>query len=382
MSVAKFITTPIVYHGVGALEKLAEESAKWKCKQPAVVTDPGVVNAGLLTRVIDSLRQDPIIFKEVEPEPSTTLADQCANFLKENKCDLVIGLGGGSAIDTAKMAASLAAAGGSVLEYWGTDKTVEDSLPVIAIPTTAGTGSEVTAVAVFKNPVNQIKRGFKSDVLLPNAAILDPILTLSLPQNMTASTGMDALTHAIEAFTTNATTLMSDMVAERAIFIIGHNIRRAFFEGDNLEAREGMLMGSYLAGIALAVAGVGAVHSFAHTLGGMYGVPHGTSNAMLLPYVMDFNRKDCVEKYARIALLLGEPVEGFTSEKASHTAVDAIRRLKNELRIPQKIRNLGIQKDCIDKVAHNCLETQVGTLSLNAKKINLVDAKRILSGAY
>lgn len=377
-----FVTTPIVYHGVGALGRLPAAIENLGARRPAVFTDPGVAAAGVLDQLLSVLKEKPACFTEVEPEPPETLVAEGVQFLKSHNCDLVIALGGGSAIDTAKMAAVLLGNPGTVHDYWGLDKVRKPGVPMIAVPTTAGTGSEVTPAAVFTDTSTNIKKGVRSLPLQPRVAILDPLLTVSLPQNPTASTGIDALTHAIEAYTSKNATLMSDLAAEKAIELIASHVLRAYGDGRDLSAREGMLMGSYLAGISFGIANVAAVHSIAQTIGGMYKIPHGTANAVMLPYVMDFNREACMGKYALVAELMGEIVTGLTADDASGKAVEAVRKLTVELQIPQHIKELGIGEDEIDGIAKACLESQGRLLVLNPREAGIDDVRRILKDAY
>ena len=380
--ISKFLTTRIVYHGPGALSRLPLEIAKLGGKRIGIITDGGVVTTGIPGKIADALKTDTFCFDRVVPEPPYELVDQCAAFLRDNKCDVLIGVGGGSSLDTAKMSGVMLTNNGRVPDYFGADKIPKPGVPVIAVPTTAGTGSEVSPAAVFVDSADQTKKGARSDFLLPEAAIIDPQLTLSLPPGLTASTGIDALTHAIECYTSLAATAISDLVAEKAIAMISANIREAFANGNSLQARNGMLMGSFLAGIALAVANVGAVHALAQTVGGLYHIAHGVSNALFLPYVMDFNRIGCREKYARVADLMGVCTSDNTVDEASQKAVDAVRRLTLDLQIPQSLSELEIPQECIESGADRCLQTQGRILSNNPRAMDTADAGRILQAAF
>jgi alcohol dehydrogenase class IV len=374
--VGKFVTTQVIHHGPGALAQLDREIARLGGGPVGLLTDRGVVQAKLHEQVLASLRATAFTFDQISAEPSYEVADQCVAFLRERGCVVVIALGGGSVIDTAKMAAVLVVNGGRVPDYWGPDRVPKAGLPVIAIPTTAGTGSEVSPASVFIDPGDQAKKGVRSD------AILDPTLTLSLPQGLTASTGIDALTHAIECYTALATTLIGDLAAERAIELIGRHLPVAYANGKDLEARTGMLMGSLLAGMALAVANTGACHALAQSVGGMISVAHGVGNALFLPYVMEFNRLACREKYARVAALLGEPVAGLSLDEASGRAVSAVRRLTQELRLPQRLREVGVREEQLQTLAQRCLETQFRLVANNPRTLSLEEAEEILRKAY
>jgi len=380
--IGKFLTTRIIHHGPGALGKLDGEIGRSGATRVGIVTDRGVVEAGIVERVLAEVKAATFTFDEVQPDPSYELVGRCVAFLKDTRCDLVIGVGGGSSMDTAKMAAVMMRNTGDVPDFFGRDRIPKPGLPVIAIPTTAGTGSEVSPAAVFVDPRDRSKKGVRSDFLLPEAAILDPVLTLTLPQPLTASTGIDALTHAIEAYSASQAALMSDLAAERSIQLIGGNLLSAYARGDDLSAREGMLMGSFLAGIALAVAGVGAVHALAHVLGGTHRIGHGVANALFLPYVMEFNRIGCREKYAKVAALLGERVEGLSLDDASLKAIESVRRLNRDLRIPQLLRDLQIPQDSLDLIAERCMETQGRILANNPRVLSLEEARQILRRAY
>jgi alcohol dehydrogenase len=381
-NVYKFVTTRVIHHGPGALERLGAEVSRFGARRVGIITDPGVAAAGLVDRVCATFPVDAGVLAEVEPEPPYPLVERCVAFLKDTGAELVIGVGGGSSMDTAKMAALMAGNTGSVADYFGADRVPRPGLPSIAIPTTAGTGSEVSPAAVFVDPADGAKKGVRSDFMLPEVAILDPTLTVGLPPALTASTGIDALTHSIEAYTSPRATVLSDMVAEQSIRLVGRHLRAAYGDGSDLEARDGMLMGSMLGGMALAIANVGAVHALAHVLGGSYKVRHGVANALLLPHLMAFNRPACVERHARIAALLGEDVEGLSPEEASLRATEAVCRLTRDVNIPQHLGELGVPEEALDRVAEGCMATQGRLLATNARAMSLEDARAILRAAY
>ena len=380
--IGTFATTAVVHHGPGALGRLADEITKLGGRRPGLITDAGVVAAGLAARVVEAVDGALPVCDEAKPEPCYELVDRCVAFLRDHGCDSVVALGGGSSIDTAKMAAVMMTNEGEVPDYFGAGKVQRPGLPVIAIPTTAGTGSEVSPASVFVDPRDKRKTGVRSDFILPKAAILDPELTVSLPQALTASTGIDALTHAIECYTSPRATLLSDMAAERAIELIGEHLPVAYALGSDTVAREGMLMGSYLAGLSLAIANVGIVHALAQTIGGIYGVRHGIANSLFLPYVMAFNRIGCREKYANVAALLGEPVDELSLDEASMRAVEAVRRLSRSVGIPQRLSDLDIPQDALGHIATRCLETQGRLVTNNPRVLSHAEAVEILENAY
>ena len=380
--VDKLVWNRVVYHGPGASIHLEEAIRKLGGSRVGLFTDPGVVKAGISSHVLEGVKAEVFCFEEIEPEPSYPLIDRCVEFLKEKGCDVVVGLGGGSAIDCAKMTAVMMENKGKITDYIGKACLVNPGLPVIAIPTTAGTGSEATPACVFRVPEEKVKRGLRSDFILPEVAILDPVLTLGLPQSLTASTGMDALTHAIEAYISLNATMITNMFAERSIRLISDHLRVAHSNGNDLSARDGMLMGSFLAGVAFAAAGVAAVHALAHTLGGMHRIPHGLANSLLLPYVMEFNRTDCRKQLARIASFLGEQVDDLSPDVASRRAVEAVQRLSHDVGIPGHLRDLNIPKDSIDLMAERAIESEARLLVNNPRVFTVEDAKEVLRRAY
>jgi alcohol dehydrogenase len=379
-----FLTPSAVYHGAGALAQLRAIVERLGAERPVLVADPGVLQAGQSEGLGAALGALPPCYSDVQPEPPYHVAERCAAYLQEQRADLVIALGGGSTIDVAKMAAALTRNPGGVRDYLGVGKIRHPGLPLVAIPTTAGTGSEVSPAAVFVDPESGRKVGARSEFLMPTVAILDPVLTLTLPQTITASTGIDALTHAIECYTARASTLIGDTAAERAIGLIAAHLPVAYADGQNLAAREGQLLGSYFAGLALSVANVGAVHALAQALGGLYGVPHGVANALFLPYVMAFNRIGCGIKYARVAELLGQPIAGRSLDDAALAAVEAVRDLTQALGIPQTIRALGreIPHAALPDIAERCLETQGRIIANNPRSLSLDECRQLLEQAY
>ncbi|MEN6479779.1 MAG: iron-containing alcohol dehydrogenase [Anaerolineales bacterium] len=382
MEVTRFRTAPVVYFGPGAVSKLEGELHQLHAERVALITDPGVERAGLVQRVIAGLNSQVAVFADVVPEPPVALVDQAVAFIREQRAQAVIGLGGGSSMDTAKMAALMTGNSGTAADYWGVDRVPNPGLPVIAIPTTAGTSSELSPAAVFIDPESRAKKGVNTNLLLARVAILDPELTLGLPPNLTAATGLDALTHAIESYTSPRASLLTDGHAERGIQLIGQHLRRAVCRGDDLEARTGMLAGCFFAGLGLAEVNVGAVHGLAQALGGLFPIGHGLANALLLPYVMAANRIACREKYARVAELLGEATEGLSLDEASERSIEAVRRLTAEVGIPQRLRELNVPRNLLDDVAQSAIETQQRVMTNNPRLINLDEAKALLRAAW
>jgi alcohol dehydrogenase len=284
-------------------------------------------------------------------------------------------------MDTAKAAAILATNEGRARDFQGLDKVPRPGLPKGMIPTTAGTGSEVTFTAVFVNAEEKKKGGINSPFLYPEMSILDPELTLSLPPAVTASTGMDALTHAIESYTSKAASPISEMFSVEAIRRIGNALRQAVDNGSDLNARSEMLFGSLLAGIGLANAGVTAAHSLAYPLGGIYRVPHGVANALLLPAVMEYNVFSCMEKFSRIADAMGEKVEGLSVREAAILAVEKVKRLARDLGVPQRLSDLGIPQPALPEMAEEAMKV-ARPLENNPRPVSMEDAIRIYQKVF
>lgn len=336
-----------VFFGCGGIAGLGELAGELGGKRFLLVADPALESAGVLEPARDSLKKAGLggeVFVKVEPEPYLDNADEAAALGREIKADIVVGMGGGSAMDAAKAAAVLITNDGKAEDFVGLSKVTMPGLATIMIPTTAGTGAEVTFTAVFTNRSTKAKGGINSPYLFPNAALLDPELTLTLPADVTAATGMDALTHAIESVTGRAATVFTEALASAAIRLIGGNLRRAVFHGSDLQARENMLLGSILGGMALADAGVGAAHALAYPLGGNYRIPHGLANAMLIPHVMEFNRPAAERAMSHIAESMGERVHGVSVAKAAVAAVEAVGALCKDIGIPSSLSQVGVPR--------------------------------------
>lgn len=329
------LPTKIVY-GPGCLPRLLDELKAHGGKRPLVVTDPGVVSAGILTKITDLLKQDGIdylVFDEIEANPKDVNVEAGARAARRFGSDCLIALGGGSPIDCAKSIGVLLAHNADCIKKYEGKTAATESLPLlITIPTTSGTGSELTFSSVITDTKNKYKMTIKSPFTAAKVAICDPELTLSVPASVTASTGMDALTHAIEAYTATTSEPISDAVALYAIELIYKSLLRAVEHGDDLEARSSMLMGSMLAGIAFSHSDVASVHCVAESLGGIYDLPHGTCNAIFLPHVMEYSMPYCQKKYARIAKAMG--FDFSKDEQGAALAVSAVQKLAKDVKLP------------------------------------------------
>ena len=352
MSVSSFKSAHQLITGKGAAQSLAEQLQKLAVNNPLIVTDKGVRNSGTLTIITDQLPDNSYaIYDNIPPEPEVSVVKACADIFKQGTHDGLVAVGGGSAIDIAKCVAVMTEHVGDLESLFGENMVSQRNVPLIAIPTTAGTGSEVTNIAILSDPVAQIKRGIVSDFLLPDVAIVSPEMTLSCPSNVTAASGVDALVHAIEAYLSNFSSPITDALAIKAMTLIIHALPKAYAEPDNLQAREDMATGSLMAGLAFGNAGVGAVHALAYPLGGRYHISHGVSNALLLPYVMEYNKPVCLERFYDIAQAFGEPVHTLTQLESADRVMHRLRELCHEVAIPKNLSALNIPKADIPQLA-------------------------------
>jgi alcohol dehydrogenase len=373
-----------IVFGEGSVDKVADEVCALGGKKILLVLDQALKQVGVTQRVVTPLEAQGIsyvIYDKVTSEPEPTLADQGATKAREERCDLVVGVGGGSTLDVAKAAAMLATNGGRAEDYIGLEKVPMPGLPTVMIPTTAGTGSEVTFTAVFTMREKKAKGGINSRFLYPDLALLDPELTVSLPPHPTATTGMDALTHAIEAFASLQSNPMSDLVARGAISLVAANLKRAVGKGNDMHARREMLLGSLMGGLALASAGVGACHALAYPLGAFFDIPHGLANAVLLPYVMDYNLNGAEAKYADVASLMGADASGHSQRSSAEASVQVTRELSKHIGIPQRLGELDISETAIEGMADMAM-TVTRPLENNPRKVTKEDAVRIYQAAY
>jgi alcohol dehydrogenase class IV len=379
-----FRTTRRILFGLAAVEKTGMEAQLLKAKKVLIITDPGVVQAGLLEGVEKSLRSVGLpfaIFDGVESDPRIEVVEKSIEKAKKEGIDLIIGFGGGSSLDIAKVTSIMITNTGKIDSFFGIDLVPNPGVPVILIPTTAGTGSEVTPIAILSDTKEKLKKGIVSPTLFPEVAIVDPNLTIGLPPSVTAFTGMDALTHAIESYYSINATDLSDLLAFRAMELLSKNLRMAYAYGENLAARSCVMEGSLLAGIAFANAGVGAVHAFAYPLGGEFHLAHGLTNTLMLPYVMRYNILGCPHKFAQMAKAFGEKVEGISELVGAEIAVRFVERLSDDLRVPRRLRDVGIPEDAISRLAEAAMKV-TRLLANNPRKIALEDAIAIYKSAY
>ena len=340
-----------IEYGVGATGKLVESIKELGSRKVLIVTDKGIEAAGLLSGIagqFTAARLEYEIFSGVDPNPKDHNVHAGTKIAKDLQADCLVAVGGGSPIDCAKSIAVVATHGGAVRDYEGGQKISGNVLPLIAIPTTAGTGSEVTFSSVITDTGEGFKFTVKHPAMAPRIALLDPRMTLTMPPGLTAATGMDALTHAIEGYTARVSEPLADAAALYAIELVAKYLKTAVFEGDNLEARAGMLLGSVLAGIAFSHSDVGSVHCIAEALGGKYDTAHGVCNAVVLPAVMEYNMEYCRERYARIALAMG--IFFDSTEEGARKSVEAVNQLAVDVNLPD-FSSFGVKTEDIEELA-------------------------------
>lgn len=368
--------------GPGAVKEIGTEILKLKLNKLLLVTDRalrafGIVNK--ITDVLDAAKIDYVIFDDVEPNPTTkNVNDGLALFIASN-CDGLISVGGGSPQDAAKAIGILSTNGGNIVDYEGIGKSINKSVPIIAVNTTAGTASDVTINYVITDEVRKIKMVMVDPNSLATIAVNDPELMVKKPAELTAATGMDALTHAIEAYITKGSFRLSNTLALEAIKLIGESLVDAVKDGSNIEARSKMAWASYIAGLAFSNCGLGIVHSMAHQLGSEYNLPHGIANSILLPYVEDFNSTVCAEKFASIAEALGKDVKGLNSEEARIVAIKALSEMAATLNIP-KLSQTKFDPADINKLAAQAM-ADVCTGG-NPRDVTIEDIKTIYRNAF
>jgi alcohol dehydrogenase len=347
---SQFLCATKIVFGKNASLQAGEVLASRNHKKAMIVTDKGIINAGLLKGILESLTSNNIeyiIFDEVPPNPPSATVVKGVEVFRSNGCDSFIAVGGGSAMDACKTISMMTVNEGDINEYdIGGKEFTQKGPDVITIPTTSGTGSEVTQWAVITNETKNWKSSIGSPLMAPVVALVDPVMTLGLPPAITAATGVDALTHAIEAYTTrdalNGASPLADVLNLEAMRLIGANLREAYARGENYEAREKVMLGSTMAGVGFPQVGLGNAHALAHPLGGHYDIPHGVANAILLPYVMKFNLIACPGRFADIAVSLGENIDGLSPMEAAEKAVVAVQRLVKDTNIPS-LRSFNIK---------------------------------------
>lgn len=349
---SEFRMPKTVFYGNDSLTRLGEQAALLG-KKVLIVSDKIMTQIGVVAKCQKYLEDAGIAYAcylEVNSEPTDTYVSEALTICKEQQCDVVAAVGGGSCIDAAKAVAVVASNGGYIGDYMGGKKKIQNKpLPLIAIPTTSGTGSEVTAVTVINNTKDDVKMMIKDPAFIPEVAIVDPVLTYSTPPQVTAATGIDALCHAMEAYISRVSQPITDQLALSSIEMIVNNLRAAYQDGNDVEAREKMAIASMQAGIAFSNASVTLVHGMSRPIGALFHVPHGISNAMLLPAVLEFTKESAVERLAVIGRILRPDLEALTDSELADVTVDEVKKLCNDLNIPN-MKAYGLDQEKFDQV--------------------------------
>jgi alcohol dehydrogenase len=380
-----FSTTKSIISEIGAIERIAEICSNLNILKPLIITDQGIINVGLIQPIDTAFKKadkEYFCFDQVVADPPEHIVLSAVAYAKKVKADGIIGFGGGSSLDTAKLVALLANSDEQLTDIYGVDAIRGKRLPLILIPTTAGTGSEVTPIAIVTTG-DTTKAGVVSVTLLPDIALLDASLTLGLPQHVTAATGIDAMVHAIEAYTSVIKkNSYSDLLAKQALLLLSNNILEATFNGTNVEARQAMLLGACLAGQAFANAPVAAVHALAYPLGGHFHIPHGLSNALVLVQVMNFNLSHCADLYAELAPNINNTIDLDGSNKQiAQALINFIANLIKQLKLPVTLAEMGIAESDINTLASDAM-LQTRLLVNNPKSVTLEDVRLIYRQAH
>jgi alcohol dehydrogenase len=378
-----------ILSGHNAVTNIPYEMDMLGCRRAMVVTDKGVLGAGLINIVkeafADSDREIGYIFDETPPDSSNRLVNKLAKLFVKEKCDCFLAVGGGSTLDTAKGANIVITEGtDDILKLQGHEIVKKQLIPMIAVPTTSGTGSEVTKVAVIYNEEKNVKMSFLSDQLYPRVAVLDSRMTMTVPPKLTAATGMDALTHAVEAYTCLQKNPIDDVFARAAIELVRKYLVRAVENGKDEEARLGMANASLFAGIAFSNSMVGGVHALAHACGGVCHVPHGMANAILLPHVLEYNIDKVPQYIAEISGMLGGSIDYLEDREQAMTTISLVKNLLDRLNkasgLPIRLRDAGVTEDKLPAIAQAAIND--GALIFNPADMTLDEALALLKKAY
>ncbi len=346
--------------GENCLEDAGNEIEKLGFKKALIVTDKILreLIASKVTKILDSKNVSYVFYDEVQANPTVKNVNDGVKVLTDNECDFIISLGGGSSHDCAKSISLIATNGGEIKDYEGMDKVKKNPLPLISINTTAGTASEMTLFAVITDTEKHIKMAIADKKLTPIIAVNDPKLMVKMPKGLTAATGMDALTHSIEAYVSTIANPITDACAEKSIKLITKYLLKAVENGNDMEARDMMAYAEYLAGMAFNNASVGYVHSIAHQLGGYYNLPHGVCNALLLPYVQVYNSQNLItaKRLKEVAKFMGGNINGITNEEGAKLCIELIKKLSKSVGIPSNLRELNVKEDDFETLATNALK--------------------------
>ncbi len=368
----------IIEFGQGSVKQLADHVRNLGGTNVLLVGDPGVSKAGIVQKLEQPLVDAGIpytVFTEVGVEATIESVDSGTALAKSRGCDIVVGVGGGSALDTAKSIALMLVHPGNIRDYVGLDKVTGPGAPIIAVPTTAGTGSEITRFSVLSDKGAKAKLSVGSMYNCPTIALCDPELTLTLPAHITAATGMDALTHALESYVNKATQPISEALSIQSMKLVAKSLRVAVVQGENLDARYDMLMASTIAAMAFNSTRLGLAHALAIPLGAHFNIPHGVVNAILLPEVMQYNIIGNTDKFIEIAKIFGEKIDHLPKREAAEKAVKAVRQLKEDIGITQTLTDFGVEEEHLDMIVEEAILS--GNVPVNPVKPTLEDLKNI-----
>ncbi len=359
-----FFIPTVTLMGIGAHKELGQRIKTLGGTKPLLVTDKGITKSGLTDKIVQLIKKDigveVVVYDETIPNPTDKNVHDGVDFYKKNNCDMIITLGGGSPHDCGKGIGLVVTNGGKIHDFEGIDKSTKAMPPFIAVNTTAGTASEMTRFCIITDTSRKVKMAIVDWRVTPNVAINDPLLMAGMPPSLTAATGMDALTHAVEAYVSTIATPVTDACALKAMELISKNLRAAVANGGDMAARDQMAYAEYLAGMAFNNASLGHVHAMAHQLGGFYDLPHGVCNAILLPAVQQFNLISKVDRFVDIAKAMGEVTDGLSKREAAELALKAIKTLSRDVGIPAGLTELGVKEKDIKTMAENAQKDACG----------------------
>ncbi|MFH0843878.1 MAG: iron-containing alcohol dehydrogenase [Pseudomonadota bacterium] len=377
-----------ILFGNGAIKRIGEEARALSShgKKVLLITDRGVIQAGLTKEATSSLEEhgfDVIVFDEAVPDSPISVVLKCTGFAREEGADLILGLGGGSSIDLAKAVSFMVPYDGNIHDCLGINQVKKPGLPKIFVPTTAGTGSELSHTFVLVDDQSGDKITSYSPYCFSDLSIIDPMLTLSLPPKVTAESGMDAFSHALESFVTVRANPLSDLFSMRGIELISRNIRKAYTKGNHhLEARYAMCFGVCMGTMAIRSSGLGAVHAACYPPAMKYHLTHGSAITIMLPYVMQYNLISNMDKYASVAMAMGERVEGLSLREAAESSVEAVKRLMKDLDLPLRLRDVGARKEDFPEFSRTVMKRYGHHVANNPRNLVEEDILRIYESAW
>lgn len=384
MTISSFLCPTTIFMGEESFKKISEIVRKLKCKRVFVALDGALVASDFFAQISKLLADEGVeiaTYTEIEPDPSAHTVEKAFAVCQAHNATVLLAIGGGSTIDVAKAVGILATNGGRIHDYEGIEKFVISPLPLIAIPTTAGTGSEVSGSCVISDTEKNLKMSIRHAALNPAAfAILDPLALRTVPAHVAAHSGIDAFVHAFESYVSRQSNLMTDAINLQAMELLAGNIRQFVANRENLDAGLNMLVGSALAGITFGQTGLGNVHCMARFVGARFHLSHGLSNAVCLPHVARFNLAACPEKFARVAIAMGRPVQHMPVIDAAEAAVEAIRKMCEDLGIPARLREVGATPDTFAEMSEQCLAANYNRW--NPRHTTVADFRALFERAY